>query len=119
MYTFKAIKNNIVTKEVTLAPSLEFALKVRASKYILENKDTYDVSRVSIKFVDQNENLMNYANKAVKLQVKGPITLLCDDVVTLLGGQISVYVKSLNQKGNAQLIITCEQYTKIVDFMVK
>lgn len=118
-YTFKAIKDDKVIKEVTLGPSLSFDLDVKASKTTLVNENTYDVSRVSIRFVDQYNNLMNYANKVIKLSTSGPISLLCEDTLTLLGGQLSVYIRSENNNGKAKLEIVCEDIIKEIEFDVK
>ena len=118
-YTFKAIKDEKVIKEVTLGPSLNFDLKVNVNKKELVNEDTYDVCKISLKYVDQYDNLMNYANKAISIDVEGPVTLLSPKIESLLGGQLSIYVKSKNEKGKAKITITCEDIVKEVILEVK
>lgn len=118
-YTFKAIKDEKVVKEVTLSPSLSFDLKVSVNKKELVNEDTYDVCKISLKYVDQYDNLMNYANKAISIDVEGPVTLLSPKIESLLGGQLSIYIKSKNEKGNAKITITCEDIVKEIILEVK
>ena len=118
-YTFKAIKDEKVIKEVTLGPSLNFDLKVNVNKKELVNEDTYDVCKISLKYVDQYDNLMNYANKAISIDVEGPVTLLSPKIESLLGGQLSIYVKSKNEKGKAKITITCEDIVKEIILEVK
>ena len=118
-YTFKAIKDEKVVNEVTLGPSLNFDLKVNVNKKELVNEDTYDVCKISLKYVDQYDNLMNYANKAISIDVEGPVTLLSPKIESLLGGQLSIYVKSKNKKGKAKITITCEDIVKEVILEVK
>jgi hypothetical protein len=40
-------------------------------------------------------------------------------MVSLLGGQLSVYVKSKSNPGNGKLIIKNETINKTIDFIVK
>lgn len=118
-YTFKAYKDEKMFKEVSLGPSLSFDLNVSVSKEELVNSDTYDVTRVSVFYVDQYNNIMSYANKPVVINVEGPIELIGPSIESLLGGQLSIYVKSKNEKGTGKLTIICEDIVKEISVEVK
>lgn len=118
-YTFKAYKDNKVFKEVNLGPSLSFDLNVKLSKEVLENKETYDVTRIRIAYVDQYNNVMNYANKPVVINVEGPIEILGPSIESLLGGQLSIYVRSKNEVGEAKVTLICEDIVKEIQLKVK
>jgi hypothetical protein len=118
-YTFKAYKNEKMFKQVNLGPSLSFDLKVKVLKEELENKETYDVTRISIAYVDQYNNVMPYANKPVVINIEGPIELLGPSIESLLGGQLSIYVRSKNEVGEAKVTIICEDIVKEIQLKVK
>ena len=118
-YKFVAYKNDVIIKEQTLGPSEGYHLEVSTNKNELYNQETYDVSRVTIKYVDDYNNVLNYANKVVNLKIKGPIEIIGSQQISLLGGQISVYVRSLNKNGSASLQISCEGQEKTIKFIVK
>ena len=118
-YKFVAYKDNKPMLEKTLGPSKDYHLSLKTSKNTLINEDTYDVSRVVIRYVDDYDNLLNYANKPIILKTTGPIEIIGPKVVSLLGGQISIYVRSLNKKGKATLFVECEDKCESLTFEVK
>ena len=111
---------NVVTKAV-LEPSLRFDYRIVPTKTMLENKDTYDATRVSILYVDQNDIQQHYSFLPLRLEVEGPIELLSEELVTLQGGSLSVYVRSrkVQHEEKARLIIHTNSGDKIVEFIVK
>ena len=118
-YKFVAYKDDKPMLEKTLGPSKDYHLSLKTSKNTLINEDTYDVSRVVIRYVDDYDNLLNYANKPIILKTTGPIEIIGPKVVSLLGGQISIYVRSLNKKGKATLLVECEDKCESLTLEVK
>lgn len=118
-YTFKAYKDGKVVKEQTLGPSTTYSLKVTCSKQELINEDTYDVTRVTLQYVDEFDNVLNYANMPFLLETEGEIEIIGPKIVSLLGGQLSVYIKSKSKPGNGKLTIKNETINETIDFIVK
>ena len=93
-YRFVGFKNNAVFAEKTVSMSASWHYELSYSKDELENKDTYDAIRVSIRKLDQNGTLMPYANDCLLLETSGPIEIMGPKHVCLVGGGISVYIRS-------------------------
>jgi len=90
------------------------------SKDHLQNGEVYDVARVSLKKLDQYNTQMAYAFDPIQLEVSGPIALMGPSLISLEGGDISVYVRSLpvTKKTDASLKITGESGTLVIPFTV-
>ncbi len=118
-FTFKAIKDDEVVATRTIGPSTTFKYLYKVSKTELVNEETYDASEVHIQFVDEYNNIMRYANNALKLEVSGPIELMGPSLVSTLGGQVTIYIKSKQETGKGKLTITSEREVKEIEFEVK
>jgi len=118
-YTFKGYKNDqlVVTKKV--GPSKKFNLSVEPNKTVLENKDTYDAARISIKHIDENGSVMQYSSRVVSIETEGPIRVLGDNHQALLGGQLSLFVLSENKPGKAKIKISLDNISKEINLEVK
>ena len=119
IYKFKGYINGELVKEKEIGPSTAFDLEVTPSKTILENKETYDSLRVRIRHIDEHHNLMQYSQRMIELEAEGPIEIIGPKTQTLLGGQLSVYVKSKNEIGKAKLKIKMDDLTKEISIDVK
>ena len=71
-----------------------------------------------MRFIDPNGNVMPYANRAIKVTAEGNVSILGPELQTLLGGQITIYVRSLN-KGKGKVIISNEMETKEIELVVR
>ena len=119
VFKFKAYKDGKLVASKMFGQSTEFSLKARANKNVLLNADTYDVARVEIGLFDQYETLCNYSTLPLFIKTRGPIQIIGPSIITLNGGRISVYVRSLKQRGKAALEISSEEYGAKVEFEVK
>ena len=81
------------------------SLRIRINKVLLEETSTYDVAAVRIEAIDQNGNVLPFANEPLKLSVEGPIALIGPELISLQGGMTGTYVKTTGEKGSAYLII--------------
>ena len=86
---------------------------------MLENKDTYDGLRISLKHIDENESVMQYSNRVVSIESEGPIRVLGDSHQSLVGGQLSLYVLSEQGKGKAKVKVKMDDIIKEVEIEVK
>lgn len=118
-YTFKGYKNDQLVIEKKVGPSSKFDLEVIPQKTTLINGDTYDSSRIAIRFVDENGSTMQYANRVVDISYSGPITILGESHQALLGGQLSLYVLSKNEKGKAKITLKVDDIVKEIELEVK
>ena len=117
-WTFKGYKDGkeVVMKEI--GPSKVFDLKVETSRNCLEPKETYDVLRVKLSHVDEYGSLMHYSQRVVKITTNGPIELIGPEYQSLLGGQLSVYIRS-KTKGKAKVSFQMDNIVKEIDLEIK
>ncbi len=118
-YTFKGYKGDQLVIEKKVGPSKQFDLEISANKTILENKETYDVARIKIRYIDENGSLMQYANRVIEIKSEGPIKVLGDLHQALVGGQLSLYVLSENKPGKAKVTIKVDNISKEIFFEIK
>ena len=116
-WTFKGFKDGkeVVSKEI--GPSKVFDLKVETKRTTLESRDTYDVARVKVSHVDEYDSLMYYSQRIINIKAEGAIEVIGDENQTLLGGQLSIYVRS-KQKGHGKLTLNMDNIEKAIEFEV-
>ena len=116
-WTFKGYKDNkeVIVKEI--GPSKVFDLKVETNRTTLESRDTYDVTRVKVSHVDEYDSLMYYSQRIISIKTEGAIELIGDENQTLLGGQLSIYVRS-KEKGQGKLTLKMDNIEKAIEFEV-
>ena len=118
-YRFVGYKNNQQVKEVELGPSNEFDLEVIPNKTELVNEDTYDTLKISLRHIDSHKSLMQYSQRIVEVETQGPIELIGPNKQTLNGGQLTLYVNSLNKSGNALVKVKMDNIEKVIKITVK
>ena len=112
----------IKDKEViskTISPYFKFHYQYDFDRTVLENKETYDVLPIRISYRDEDGSLMNYASRSFKIETNGPIKLIGPSIQSLLGGQITIYIKSLNMKGKGNIKIIFDDEIKEIEVDVK
>ena len=116
-WTFKGYKDGkeVISKEI--GPSKVFDLKVETNRTTLESRDTYDVVRVKVSHVDEYDSLMYYSQRIVNIKTEGAIELIGDNNQTLLGGQLSIYIRS-KEKGQGKLTLKMDNIEKEIEFEV-
>ena len=117
-WTFKGYKGDkeVIVKEV--GPSKVFDLKVETSRDYLEPKETYDVLRIKLSHVDEYDSLMYYSQRVVNIKTEGPIELIGPENQTLLGGQLSVYIRSKG-KGQGKVFLSMDDIQKEIAIEVR
>ena len=118
-YKFKGYKDGKMVKEVEVGPSTTFDLRLTPHKEYLINEDTYDTLRVKVEHIDEHGNLMQYSQRILHIETSGPIELIGPEYQTLLGGQLSIYIKSKQQKGVGKIKITSEEFNKELTIEVR
>ena len=118
-YKFVGYKDGQKAKEVELGPSNEFDLEVIPSKLVLENKETYDTLKITLRHIDSHKSLMQYSQRIIEVETEGPISLVGPNKQTLVGGQLTLYVNSLNKTGDATVSIKMDNIEKKIQLKVK
>ena len=118
-YTFKGYKNGEIVKECEIGPSHKFDLKVTPMKTELINDDTYDTTQIKVAHVDEHNRIASYSSRIIHSDVEGPIELIGPKDQTLIGGQLSIYLKSKNEKGPAKVTLKMDNITKVINLEVK
>ena len=104
-YRFDTIMESKVVKSVTKCPMNKASLVATSYKNVLKEGETYDVSAIRIKAVDEHGNTLDFATYPVKLTAVGPIEIIGPKLISLAGGMGGTYVKTVGQSGPASLIL--------------
>ena len=107
-YTIKGYIGGEAKKEIEIGPSNDFHYEMTLSKDELVNEDTYDTLKMTIRHLDNHNQLLFYSNRIVSIKTSGPISLVGPANQCLLGGQLTLYFNSVDQVGDAKIIITTD-----------
>ena len=118
-YKFVGFKDGQKVKKVELGPSNEFDLEVIENKTELVNEDTYDTLKITLRHVDSHKSLMQYSQRIIEVETEGPIELVGPNKQTLNGGQLTLYINSLNKTGNASVKVKMDNIEKVINILVK
>ena len=119
VYTFKGYKNGQVIANAEVGPSTSFDLLVKPMKTELVNEDTYDTIAIRVAHIDNHGNVMEYSSRILEISTTGPIELVGPTHQSLLGGQLSLYIKSKLEKGDATITIKMDDIVKEIKLKVK
>lgn len=117
-YTFKGYKDGVIVATSERGPATKYDLRVIPNKTILKEEDTYDVLRIRVQYIDEHGSILNYANRVVNIDTSGPIKVVGDKSISLLGGQISFYIFSKGEKGKGKIKISLDNIVKEIDVEV-
>ena len=112
-YMFEGVKEKRVVKALVKKPSRELHLEVAVSRNVLIERESYDVSAVRIRAVDENGNVASFFGEPVMLEASGAIEIIGPKMFGLKGGMGGTYVRSLRE-GEGSLTISnyqCESVT--------
>ena len=109
-FRFEGCKNGQVVKSVVKSTSESTHLEVRPDSRELIEADTYDVTRIVVRALDQNDNLMNYASDAMVVETEGPVEVIGPECIALIGGARAFWIKTSGRSGRALVRIKSEKY---------
>lgn len=119
VYRFDAIKDGRVVKSVTKAPMTKAHLEANSYKTELVESESYDVTAIRLRAVDENGNTLVFSTAPVTVTVDGPVELIGPSVTSLRGGMGGIYIKTTGKPGNATVTIDAGFLGKTsVDFTV-
>jgi beta-galactosidase len=107
-FCFEAVKNHKTVKTIVKKPVSKPRIIAVTGTTGLKEEETYDVSEIRIKAIDEDGNRLPYYQEPVCLEAFGAIGLIGPRTVSLKGGTAGVYVKTLGIKGEGTLRILQE-----------
>ena len=117
---FDAVKDGKVVKSVVKAPMTKGSLKADAYKTTLIEAETYDVTAIRIRAVDENGNTLYFSSEPVSISVEGPVEIIGPHITSLKGGMGGTYVKTTGDRGKATVILSSPDLGDVkVDLEVK
>ena len=88
----------------------EFDLVVEVDDKVLEESTTYETTRITVFHKDEHGNSKLYSNETIHITVDGPLQIIGPTTVSLIGGSIGIYVKTIGEKGVAKVTINSNHY---------
>lgn len=105
-YRFEGVKDGQVVSNLTRVPMKMHDLEIRVSATELREDKTYDVASVRFRALDENGNILPYANNPLALKAEGSIDLIGPKFITLQGGMGGTYVRTNGKMGMGKLMIS-------------
>ena len=119
-YRFDAVIDGKVVASVTKIPMTRGSLEIKAYKTHLIEEESYDVSAIRIRAVDEYGNTLYYSSEPIVATTEGPVQVLGPSVTSLKGGMGGIYVKTTGERGDAKLTISSPSFGEAaVDFKVE
>ena len=94
----KAYKDGQCYASQCFGPVETTSFLVTPSSTLLRNGDTYDMASILVEKADQFGNRVDFADDSLVVETEGPIALLSPKVVSLVAGDVAIYVRSLPVK---------------------
>lgn len=102
-YRFEAVWHGRAVRTVLREPVQSIRLECVVRNPILTDGPTWDCAAVSLRAIDQNDNLLPYCSEAVQLSVEGPVRIIGPSIVPLRGGMAGTYLATTGEAGPAVL----------------
>lgn len=109
-FKFEGYKGGQLVKTVIKTTSTLAHLEVLPDSLQLNESETYDVTRIVMKALDENGNLLTYSNDAMNLATEGPIEIIGPKYIALIGGVRAFWIKTTGASGTGIVTITSEKY---------
>lgn len=104
-YRFEGYIDDKLVKTVVKTAVTEAKLQVKADKSELVEDDTYDVTRITLRALDQNGNHLPLANNHVSVKTTDGVEVIGPADFALIGGARAVWVRTTGKSGKATVSI--------------
>ena len=119
-YLFEAIRDGHETVTLKRRAVTGVEIWARASHTVLSEDHTYDVAQIRIRAVDQDGNVLPFADLPVKIETEGPVELIGPELIALRGGMSGTYIRTCGKTGEAVVRLSNPQLgTRELRFEVK
>lgn len=105
-YTYEGYKDGQLVKTVTRTAVKSTHFEISADSSVLTEDDTYDVTRIEILALDQNNNRLPYCSSAMKVTVDGPAKIIGPDEFSLIGGARAFWIRTTGKSGDITVTVT-------------
>jgi beta-galactosidase len=103
VFVFEGYQNDKIVITKKIAQPEQFFIKARAEHQTLVHKDTYDVTRVVISKVDENDNILIHASDVITVETDKGLDVIGPRNISLIGGETAFYVKTIGFKGQSKI----------------
>lgn len=100
-YRFIGYSGDVKVIDKEYGVSNKFFFKTKIDHDLLVENDTYDVSKIDIYKVNEYDMVCDYASDVISFDVSGPIEIIGPKRVCLIGGSISIYIRTISKSGDA------------------
>jgi len=120
-WRFVGYQNGQPVKTVIKGKQSSTAYQMSADSQILRVGATYDVTRIVVRKVDQNQNVLDYAFEGAMIQTEGGIDLIGPNLASLVGGEMAFWVRTNGKgpTGNIKVTVGNQELTKQVKIGVE
>ena len=119
-FRFEAVKGGETVATTVRAPATERRLRAAVSHTELSEGATYDVAAIRLSAVDQNGNVLHFAQEPVTMIAQGPVEIIGPKIAMLRGGLGGTYVKTVGKTGKAALTLSLEGAEPVtIEFTIK
>lgn len=109
-FKFEGYKDGKMVKSIIKATATIAHLEVLPDSLELNESETYDVTRIVMKVLDENGNLLPYSNDAMNVAVDGPIEIIGPRCIALIGGARAFWIKTTGKAGIGIVTIKSEKF---------
>ena len=109
-YRLEGYRNGQCVIRKTRGKSRLAVLEVKADNTCLTQRQTYDVTRVSIRCLDEDQMVRHYASNPVQIKVSSGLLLIGPALRTLSAGQTAFWVRTAGVRGQETVTVTSDQF---------
>jgi beta-galactosidase len=113
-YTFEGYVDDILVTTQTVGSSSSTDLIVKADDPILRESATYETTRVVVTHINEHKRPLLYSNEVIHIKIDGPLKLIGPSQLSLIGGSIGFYVRTIGETGQATITISSDRFTEKV-----
>lgn len=112
-YRFEGYKAGQCVIQKDVGPTAQTSIDVVVEDTVLNETETYDVTKVSVKHLDGHDRVCSYSDEIITLSIEGPLECIGPVSRVLRGGTTAFYVKTVGELGDATLKISTERYKTV------
>ena len=116
VFRFEGYKNGEKVKTITRENNNNYYYLLDIKKKVLSPDITYDVTKIIVRKVNQNNEVMLYSFDRVDIEVNGPIEIIGPSKLNLIAGEIAFWIKTTGDKGIGTITVNAE--SKLIENII-
>ncbi len=109
-FKFEAYIDNKIVLTKYVGQSHENDLHVKIDDSVLSETNTYQTTRVIVECLDALDNPLVYSFEPIQVKVSGPVELIGPSNLSLIGGSVGFWVKTVGKTGDAVIKVSSNNY---------